>query len=115
MSLDVGTVGHDLARRGVIAGQGGIDALPDALARPAIEAIVDRGVGAIVRRAIAPWHAGAQHVDDAAQHAPIVDPPGAAKMRQQTLDRGPLLIIEPKQSVHGESPPTTRLNHKHSY
>ena len=54
MDLDVGAVdrhGPDHAGR---AGQRVKDVGPDALAAPAIEAVVDRRIGAIVGRAIPP-------------------------------------------------------------
>jgi len=53
------------------------NALPDAPARPAIEAIVDGGAGTVDRRAIAPPAPTLQNMQDAADHTPIVDAPGA--------------------------------------
>jgi len=52
MSFDVGAVGHDRARRRVMAGQGGMDRVPDTLARPAIEPIGDGRVGTVVGWAV---------------------------------------------------------------
>ena len=46
--------------------------LPHAALRPAHEAIVDRRRRAVFRRAIAPSAAALQHMQDAADHAPII-------------------------------------------
>ena len=52
-------------------------ALPDAPTRPAIEAIVDRCAGTIGRGAVPPPASALHNMQDAADHAPIVDTPGA--------------------------------------
>jgi len=58
------------------------NALPDAPARPAIEAIVDGGAGTVDRRAISPPAPTLQNMQDAADHTPIVDAPGARLIRR---------------------------------
>ena len=42
-------------------------------AGPTVEAVVDRRVGAVVRRAVAPARARAKHVNDPADHPPIIN------------------------------------------
>ena len=58
------------------------NALPDALARPAIKAIVDRGAGTVDRGAISPPAPTLQNMQDAADDTPIVDPPGVRLIRR---------------------------------
>src|SRR4029077_6138786 len=72
MRLDRG--GVDRQGHAVLAAisQGLEDRLPSAALGPAIEAIIDGRVGAIVGRAVAPARAALKHVDDTANHTPIV-------------------------------------------
>src|SRR5262245_30018712 len=105
-------VGEQLPWRSRIAGHRRIDFLPYALARPAVEAIVDGRAGTVIRRAVAPASAAAQHMNDAAQDTPVIDPRRTAVMRQKRLDPRPLLIIQPEQSAHSESSSMNQLNHK---
>ena len=58
-------------------GEGSEDAPPDAAPAPAVPAVVDRRVGTIVLRRVAPPPARLEHVDDTADDAAIVDPPRA--------------------------------------
>ncbi len=74
--------------------------LPHAALGPAHEAIVDRRMGAVFRRAIAPPAAAPQNMQNAADHAPVVHPILAAHVRRQLrLDLTPLLIAQLKQVV----------------
>src|SRR5271155_4981446 len=73
VNLDVRTIdrhGPDHAGR---AGQRVKDVSPDALAAPAIEAIVDRRVGTIIGRTIPPPCTRAQHMHDPADDPVIID------------------------------------------
>lgn len=99
--LDVGAVGKKLAVRAPVSGQSGVDALPDALPGPAVEGIVDRRVGAVFRRAVAPAAAAPKHMDDPTEDAPVIDTRRATIVRQQRLDLRPLLVIQPEQAAHG--------------
>ncbi len=75
--------------------------LPDLAPRPSVPAVVDGRVRAINRRAVAPPAAGTQHVDDAAQNAPVIDPPRARLIAGKTrLDCRPLAIAQPKLIRH---------------
>ena len=74
MGLYIGAVDGDGPAKAAVCDQGVVDALPDLAPRPAIEAVVDRGVGAVFGRAIAPAAPGLQDVDDPADDATVVDP-----------------------------------------
>lgn len=77
---------------------------------PAIEPIVDRRVGTIVGRAIAPACAALKHVNDTADDASIVIARWVGLVRwQMRLYLSPLLVVEPKQSFAHRSPPC-RIN-----
>ena len=92
MSLDVGAVDEKLPGRARVPGQRRIDPLPDALAGPAIEAVVDGRGRTILRRAVAPAAATSKDMDDPAQDAPVIDPRRATVVRQKRLDLRPLLV-----------------------
>lgn len=72
---------------------------------PAIKAIVDRRVGTVFRRAIPPSRSRLQHVDDAADDAPIIGTPGTRQPRRHMrFETAPLSVIQPKQpSAHCSS------------
>src|SRR5712672_1744447 len=71
--------------------------LPDASFSPPREAIVDRRVRTVLRRAILPPTAAPQHMRDAADHPPIVRPLLASHIgRQVRLDLLPLMLLEPE-------------------
>lgn len=106
MSLDRGRVQRQ--RDGIFARlrQGFEDRAPSAFLGPAIEAIVDRRVRAVLARAIAPPPARLQHMDDAADDTPIVVPLRTRQaLWQMTLDARPLLVVQPKQTrTHSLAP-----------
>jgi hypothetical protein len=86
------------------AGQRVKDASPDALAAPAIEAVVNRRVGSIVGRTIAPACARPQHVHDPADDPAIVNPVRASPATwHQGLNPLPFRIAQPIEllSHHG--------------
>jgi hypothetical protein len=112
--------------RTVRLGGGGIDGLevvirrqaskcfeqivPDLTPRPTVPAIVDGRVRAKHRRAIAPAAARLQDMNDATDHATIIDPTSARLiLRQQWLDCCPLSITQPKLARHDPSPANTEL------
>ena len=71
MGLDVAGVHRDRSVHAGRSGQGVKDARPNPLPAPAVEAVIDRCVGAIDFRAIAPARTGFQHVHDATDDAAI--------------------------------------------
>ena len=92
------------------AGERFKDRLPVPALGPAIESIVDRRVGTIVRRAIAPSRAALKHMNNPADDAPIVITRGARLVRWKTqLDLRPLPIVQPEQSF-AHSIPLDRIN-----
>jgi hypothetical protein len=92
----MGTVGHELSRRAMIAGERRVDMLPDALAGPAVETVVDRRRGTVFSRTIAPACPAAKRMYDATEDASVVDR-WTSVTRQKRLDLGLLLVVQPKQ------------------
>ena len=86
--------------------QGFKDCAPSFALGPAIEAIVDGRVRAVFKRAVAPPRTRLQHVNDAADDAPIVVPIRTRQSRRQMrFDTGPLPVIQPKQTrAHSLAP-----------
>jgi len=82
------------------------DCVPSAALCPTIEAIVDRRVRPVFTWTIAPSRTGLQHVNDAADDAPIVVPIRPRQSsRQVRFNPRPLLISQPKQAAtHLSSP-----------
>lgn len=76
------------------------DRTPSSALRPAVEAIVDRRVRAVLPWAIAPSRPRLQHMNDATDDAPIIC---ALRPRQSSrqvrLQTRPLPVVQPKQSV----------------
>ena len=100
MSLDRG--GVERQGDGFLAQfrQGLEDRTPSSPLGPAIEAIVDRGVRAVFIRAIAPTRPRLQHMNDAADDAPIVLALRPRQScRQVRLDARPLPSVQPKQTL----------------
>src|SRR5215218_10129403 len=79
----------------------GEDALPDTSSRPASVPVVDGLRRSIVGRHVAPPSTCLQDMEDAADHAPIVDT-GLARLvvRQMRLQSRPGLIRQPEQVPH---------------
>src|SRR5215831_19359931 len=88
------------------AGERFKDRLPMPALSPAIETIVDRRVGTIIGRAIAPACVALKHVNDTTDDASIVVARRAGLVRwQMRLYLSPLLVVEPEQScAHMRSP-----------
>ena len=116
MSLDRGRV--ERQGDGILAElrQSFEDRTPSATFGPAIEAIVDRRVGAIFGGAIAPACPRLQHMNDAADDAPIVVARRTRQARRQMrLDPHPLPVTQPKQTLtHSLAPnsPQRAENHR---
>ena len=95
MSFDRGRV--ERKRNGIFAGLGQRfkDRAPSSALCPTIEAIVDRRVRPVFRWTIAPPRTRLQHVNDAADDAPIVVPIRSGQSRRQVrFYPRPLLIID---------------------
>ena len=87
-AVDAQIIGRVRLRR-----QGGKDARPQATMAPAVEAVVDRGRGAVFGRAVLPTATDAQHMDDTADDTPVVHPPRTWLVPgKQRLDGRPGLI-----------------------
>jgi len=117
MDLDVRAVdrhGPDHAGR---AGQRVKDGGPDTLAAPTIEAVVNRRVGTVLGRAIAPARPRPQHVHDPADDPTIVDTVRAASAtRHQRFNPLPLRIAQPiKLPSHQGLLESEALNHNSSH
>ena len=82
------------------------DRAPSVFLGPAIEAIVDRRVGTVLARAVAPAASRLQHMDDAADDTPVVIPRRTRQVpRKMGLDTPPLLVVQPKQTrTHSLAP-----------
>ena len=115
MSLDRGRVQRQGDGVSARLGQGLEDRAPSAFLGPAVKPIVDRRVGAVLARAIAPAPSRLQHVDDAADNAPIVVPLWTGQARwQMRFDPCPLLVVQPKQTrTHSLAPQTLRRAENH--
>ena len=99
MSFDRGRVERQHNAVFARLGQRFEDCAPSSSLGPAIEAIVDRRVRAVFTRTIAPSCTRLEHVNNAADDAPVVVPirPGQSR-RQMRFDTRPLPVIQPKQT-----------------
>src|SRR5471032_3266716 len=84
--------------------------LPDAPARPTVEAIVSRRVGAIAFRQISPWHSGAQNVKYRIHNLAIINSRVLSALRQKWLKKRPVLIAQ----IKSHDPPPRTVNHVRS-
>lgn len=97
MRLDVCRIDHLRLAQSTSNGKLPEKLLPDAPFSPPREAIVDRRVRTVLRRAILPPTTAPQHMQDATDHPPIVRPFLAAHIgRQMPLDLLPLMVVEPE-------------------
>ena len=74
MRLEVCTVDHDPLRLRSFTRETGKDAVKDTNLRPADEAIVECLVRPVALRCVLPLQAIADHIDDATDDAPVIDP-----------------------------------------
>src|SRR6516165_5754348 len=107
-------VDRSRANEGCLAGERLEYPKPDPLAAPAVEAVIDRRIGTVFGRAVAPACPGLQHVDDTADDATIVHPVRTSSATgQQRLNPSELRIAQPVRLWHHAlhiSPES--LNHK---
>ena len=90
-------VDEHLGRGTAGAGQSMEEIDPDALGGPADIAVIKRLAWPIIRRRIDPAPAGLQDIDDAADHAAVVNSRLASRIRRQIrLDPRELRLREPK-------------------
>jgi len=87
-------------------GQGPKDRVPSVFLGPAIETIVNRRVGTVLVRTIAPACPRLQHMDNAADDASIIVPLRTRQaIRKMPFDPRPLSVIQPKQTrTHSLAP-----------
>jgi hypothetical protein len=110
MRIDVHGLDRLHIRVTAILGKFSEQGLPNAAARPAHEAIVDRRRRTIFERAVAPATAALEHVHDAADHPAIVRPLDAAHIRWQVgFDPPPLIVAQPKQIRVHDPYPTSNI------
>ena len=114
MRLHMRTVDQHFGRRTALGRQRFEHGTPDALLGPALVPVVQRLAGAIDRRRVLPAAARLQHMHDAADHPPIIDPRHTARLvRQQRPQPLPLLIAQPKLTRQ-RSLPINREAESHS-
>ena len=116
MSFDRGRV--ERQRDGIFAklGQRFKDCAPSSALGPAIEAIIDRRVRTVFARTITPSRARLQHVNDAADDAPIVVPIRPRQSRRQMrFDTSPLPVIQPKQTPAHSLAPESRTRRQENH
>jgi len=103
MRLDMRRIDHLRRGRSATNGEFAEQPFPHTALGPAHEAIVNRRWRPVFRRTITPSAAALQHMQDAADHAPIIHPILAPHVRrQQRPDPLPLLVAQPEQvASHG--------------
>ena len=108
MRLNVSAIDGNFRRRARQCGcQFGEQILPDALLRPAVIAVVDRHVGAVLRRAVTPAAPRLQHMNDAADDAAVILTPTTRRsVRQMRFNQSPLIVRQPELTVHTQEPPS---------
>ena len=112
MRFDRGTVDENFSWRATGLGERVEQVDPDALRSPAHISIVERLPGSIFWRGIDPAPARFQHMNDATDHAPIIDTRFAARIRRQVwFDLRKLRVRQPELiPIHLRSPSRT-VNH----
>ena len=116
MSFDRGRVERQYD--GILAGLGQRfkDRAPSSALCPTIEAIVDRRVRPVFRWTIAPPRTRLQHLNDAADDAPVVVPIRSGQSsRQVRFYPRPLFIIQPKQAATHLSSPNQNMRTRESH
>src|SRR6266851_6378235 len=96
MGLDARTVDRHRSGNPARSGKRLENLKPDPLPAPPIEPVVDRCVGAIGSRTVAPTRTRTKHMNDPANHTPVINPmsPTTAK-RHQRFDLRPLSLRQP--------------------
>ena len=102
MRFDMGTVEHQFIRDCSCRCHFGEDPLPDATVSPTGIAIVNRLGRAVLGRDIAPARARLEDVENAADHASIIDARSARLVvRQMGFKTRPGVVRQPIEIVHG--------------
>src|ERR1700752_108989 len=97
----MGAVDRCCANHSLCASQRFKHLQPDALATPAIEAVIDCRVGTVLGRAITPARTRAQHVHDPTDHTMIIHSVRTTpSARQQPFNARPLLLVQPIEMRH---------------
>jgi hypothetical protein len=114
--LDVSAVSGRRALHATRSSQGVENVLPDALLRPAVEAVVDRRIGAVDPRAVAPSRARAHHSHDPRDDPTVIHAMCAPPTHQQIqLDPKPPILAQPIQiPPHDPPPDPQKVNHARS-
>src|ERR1022692_2674525 len=84
--------------------------LPEPAARPTVEEIICRRVGAVACRQIPPRHPGPQHVKYRIHNLAIINSRALSALRQQWLKKRPVLIAQ----IKSHDPPPRTVNHVRS-
>src|SRR6516164_6457850 len=106
-------IDHQPIRRACLAGQGRENVLENAAPAPADKAIIQRLVWPVTRRCIFPLQAVMDHVDDAADHAAIIDARQASRLWKEWLDTAHLPAVQKEQIGH-RTPPLPSESHRPS-
>src|SRR3954452_23542422 len=118
MSLDCRTVDEELCRRTARSRKRVEEVHPHTLRGPSNIAIVEGLAGTINARRVDPACARLQHMHDAADHPPIIDPRLAPRVaRQMRCKPRELLIRQPKMITTHRHPSSGRdesRNHPHA-
>jgi len=93
-------VDHDALRFWAFAGERFKDAVEDAKPAPADETIVKRLGRPVAFGGVLPLQPVPDHIDDAADDAPVVDARHAMRKRKKRRDHRHLTIAEQKQIIH---------------
>ena len=113
MGADRGTVDQSLARWTPSISKGNEDVLPYPFLRPPNEAVVERLTGAIIRRSVHPSAARLKDMDNARDHATIIDARNPANfVGQQRSQPRKLPLAQPKQVIGHIKLPSGVLNHR---
>lgn len=97
MRIHVDAVEQQFGRRAIHGSERLEEPDPDAFARPSREVVVQLLAQTIAGWGINPALTGAQHVDDAADHPPIIDARhGTRLVRQERRQALPLSIRQPE-------------------
>ena len=111
VDLDAGAVDEQPVGSAFGSGQRAEDVLPDPTLGPAHEAIVERLLGAIDRRAITPAPAALQGMDDPQKHPAIIDPPCRSRLESAYWVR--TLVLEAGGGAGGIRTLDTLLAYTH--
>lgn len=109
MGPEVGAVDHQPLGRPGPACEAGEDAVEDAHAAPADEAVVQGLVWPVAQRCVAPAQAVADDEDDAADHAAIVSAGDAVGEWEEGGDASHLRGREQDNIGHGSTSTTARI------